>query len=181
MTESNTDEFGSKKITTANWQEPDEQAALWRQMTAVAKTEEEWVGFFLQPRLNPSVPAEIKKLLEVARAAMIYSWYYYPLATLGMEQCYRLLDTGTRLRCEQAGISTKTAKKDGTEIATTFKENVTALMSKNIISPVDAQRWEAIRNLRNSSSHPKYRAIFDPGQAEGMMSSVVESLNELFR
>jgi hypothetical protein len=172
---------GVKKTTVANWQDQDESAATWCKMTSVAKTKEEWVNFFQQPALDSTVPLEIAKLMEVARAAMIYSWYFYPLATLGVEQCHRLLDMGTRIRCERAGISTKRATKSGVERDTSFKENTFSLVARNIIAPADVERWDASRFLRNMSSHPTHRSIYDPGQAQGILEFTTELLNDLFR
>ena len=72
--------FGIKCITAANWQLPDKTTLLLLKMTAVAKTEKEWVETFLRPALKPIVPKDIAKLIEVARGAMILSWYFYPLS-----------------------------------------------------------------------------------------------------
>lgn len=177
---SNHNDPGVKKITVQNWMKPDEASIIWRQMTAVAKTDAQWAEFFLEPTLCPEVPVEIAKLLEVARAAMMQAWFYYPLATLGMEQCYRLMETGVRLRCEAAGIATKVNAKNGKEFSTTFKQNIEALKSNNIISQAHELRWEAIRDLRNDASHPERRSIFDPGQAQGTLLLLVECLNEMF-
>lgn len=120
--------FEIKKIGVDNWQLPDTTTELWRTMTRAAKTEDDWVEFFSGPKLNGKVPEEIAKLLEVARGAMIFSWYFYPLATLGTEQCFRLYDTGTRIWCQQLGIPTEiTTKKGGTK-DTTFKVNIDSLI-----------------------------------------------------
>jgi len=147
-------------------------------MTAVAKNEEQWIKFFFLPKLDSKVPPEIAKLLEVARGAMIYGWNFYPLLTLGVEQCYRLLDTGTRVRCNQLGILTK---KNGGKGNTSFKENTDALMKHGLISKADEIRWNAVRNLRNWSSHPERQSLFDPGQAQGILLTTVNFLNDLFR
>jgi hypothetical protein len=67
---------GVKKITISSWQEPDEAPVVWRQITSSAKMKEDWLKLFLRPELNSNVPSELAKLLEVARPAMIYSWYF---------------------------------------------------------------------------------------------------------
>ena len=171
---------GVKKTTVQNWMEADEASVIWRQMTSIAKSEAQWAEFFLEPTLGPQVPVEIAQLLEVARAAMMQAWFYYPLATLGMEQCFRLMETGVRLRCEAAGIPTKTISKNGRPNETTFKDNIEALRLQKIVSDLHSERWGAIRALRNASSHPKRRSIFDPGQAQGTLLLLVEILNEMF-
>jgi hypothetical protein len=170
MSESQETHFGFKKITNANWQQFDETTQKWREITSAAKTNEDWIKFFFQPTLNPKVPEEIAKLLEVARGAMIYGLYFKPLLTLGAEQCYRLLDTGTRIRCNQVGIATKT-----------FKENTDALMNHGILSKNDEELWKEIRKARNTASHPEQQLGFDPRSAKGYLNSVVDCLNYLFR
>jgi len=150
-------------------------------MTAVAKTNEEWITFFFFPKLDSKVPLEIAKLLEVARGAMIYGWYFYPLIALGMEQCWRILETGVRVRCQQANIPTKIVTPKAKEIDATFDNNIKALIKNKIISKTDKERWKAVRKLRNCSSHPERQSIYDPGQAQGILSLAVDLLNDLFR
>jgi hypothetical protein len=178
MSELQDTHYGFKKITNANWQKFDETTKLWCAITAAAKTNEDWIKFFSYAKLDPKVPEKIAKLLEVARGAMIYGWNFYPLLTLGVEQCYRLLDTGTRIRCNELGIPTK---KKGGKGNTSFKENTDALMKHGIISKTEEIRWNAVRGLRNESSHPEQQSIFRPGQAQETLAVVVEILNDLFR
>jgi hypothetical protein len=177
MSESQETHFGFKKITNANWQQPDEVTKLWCEITAAAKTNEHWVKFFSYPTLAPKVPEEIAKLLEVARGAMIYGWYFKPLLTLGHDQCWRILETGVRVRCQQADIPIKNGKGKDTR----FDANIKALIKNGIISTTDAKRWEAVRNLRNEASHPKQQLGLDPGRAQSDLNSVVDCLNDLFR
>jgi hypothetical protein len=171
MSESQDKHFGFKKITNANWQQFDEDTKLWCEITAAAKTNEDWIKFFSSPTVNLKVPQEIAKLLEVARGAMIYGWYFKPLLTLGAEQCWRILETGVRVRCQQASIP----------INLTFDANIKALIKNGIISATDEKRWEAARNLRNMASHPKQQLGFQPGSAQSDLDSVVDCLNDLFR
>jgi hypothetical protein len=170
MSESQETHFGFKKITNANWRQFDEATKLWCEITAAAKTNEDWIKFFSYPTLNPKVPEGIAALLEVARGAMIYGLYFKPLLTLGDDQCWRILETGIRFRCQQAGIPT-----------TTFDANIKTLIKERIISTTDEKRWKAVRNLRNEASHPKQQLGLDPGSAQSDLNSVVDCLNDLFR
>jgi hypothetical protein len=150
------------------------------QMTAVAKNPEQWVSFFSRPVLSDAVPESIASLLEVARGAMIYGLLFYPLVTLGAEQCYRVLETGIRLKCAQLGLPTKKVLKDGGEKETGFNQNLNALQaSGHALQPTRAQ-WDAVRKLRNSASHPSRQMILDP-QAQGQLELAVEFLNKLFQ
>jgi hypothetical protein len=78
--------FGFKRITAENWQDADVPRLFG------LTTPDNWIGAHLQPQLSPNVPQEIAALFEVARGSMIYGWFFYPLITLGAEQCYRVLD-----------------------------------------------------------------------------------------
>jgi hypothetical protein len=150
------------------------------QMTSAAKTGSEWVDFYRHPNLEPKVPAELVKLLEVARAAMIYGWYFYPLCTVGAEQCWRVLEAGVRLRCKQLGIPIKRTGRNGRESDTSFTENVDALVNNKQIRSLDRGRWDAVRRLRNSTSHPSDQMIVDPGEAHSILELTVGILNDLF-
>ena len=90
------------------------------------------------------------------------------------------METGVRLRCEAAGIATTFKAKNGKALETKFKDNIEALRSQGIISNNHIQRWESIRSLRNSASHPKRRSIYDPGEAQGVLLLTAETLSEMF-
>jgi hypothetical protein len=169
-----------KEIILANWNQPDDQTALWMQMTAVAKDVEQWLVFFMRPQCSAKVPDDLVEMLEVARGVMIYSMLFYPMATTGAEQCYRILDTGARVRCQQLGISTKVVTKSGWERDTRFHENLDELLKSGHFTQPHRERWDAVRRLRNSTSHPERQMILDPGQAQGQLELAVEFLNELF-
>ena len=81
---------GFKHITAANWQEPDLPCSFF------CYTSDYWVEAHLKPRLGPNVPSDVVALFEVARGAMIYGWFFYPIITLGAEQCLRVLEAGVK-------------------------------------------------------------------------------------
>lgn len=166
--------FGFKRITVENWQDADVPRLFG------LTTPDNWIGVHLQPQLSPTVPQEIASLFEVARASMIYGWFFYPLITLGAEQCYRVLEAAVRKRCEQAGIPTKRQTKKGKLIDLRFVENIESLMKAGIIDGTDRPRWEAIRNLRNIASHPNSQTILAPGATTDILAAAAELLNSLF-
>lgn len=99
--------FGFKRITAENWQDAEVPKLF------VLTTPDSWIAAHLQPQISPNVPEVISSLFEVARGSMIYGWFFYPLITLGAEQCYRVLEAAVHKRCELAGISTKKQTKKG--------------------------------------------------------------------
>ncbi len=171
-----------KQIDTANWQAVDKAPAVWMKITDAGETADEWIAFFQRPKLKPQVPSDIVPLLEVARGAMIYGWFYYPLLTLGAEQTWRVMDLGVCIRCQQLGIKTKrTNKSQNREFDTSFSENIDALFARGPILKLAKNRWDSIRELGNSTSHPKRLMILDPGQAQVILETAVELLNDLFQ
>jgi len=150
-------------------------------MTAVAKTAEQWVAFFNAPQISANVPPEIGEMLEVARGSMIYGLFYYPLLTLGAEQTYRLLDTGTRIRCGQLGLPLTVKMKKGKERPTYFSENIDALIKQGTAPHIEKIQWDAVRNLRNSSSHPEKQRLLNPADAQGGLLLATQFLNDLFK
>jgi Domain of unknown function (DUF4145) len=180
MSESINQTFAHKQISVINWQQIDEASKTWCAITSVAKNDKEWIKFFSRVRLDSQVPPEIARLFEVVRGAMIYGWFFYPLLTLGIDQCWRILEAGLRLRCQQLGVPTKKTIKNGKEKNTNFYENIAALSKRGIILEEDKKRWDGVRNLRNSGSHPERQLIDDPGQAQNILSLTASFLNDLF-
>jgi hypothetical protein len=166
--------FGFKRITAENWQDADVPRLFG------LTPPDNWIEAHLQPKLGPNVPQEIAALFEVARGSMIYGWFFYPLITLGAEQCYRVLEAAVRKRCEQAGIPTKRQTKKGKMIDVRFVENVESLINAGIIAATDRPHWEAIRKLRNIASHPDSQTILAPGATIGILVSAADLLNSLY-
>ena len=165
--------FGIKRITSSNWQTP-EVPEIFTNMT-----QEIWLREHLAPKLNPEVPENIAALYEVARGSMIYGWFFYPLITLGAEQCMRVLETAVRICCENNGIQIRTEGKDGKTYDTTFAKNIRALIKKGIIPAKDEKLWMAAKDIRNYASHPESQAILPPGMTLTNLKITADRLNYL--
>ena len=165
--------FGIKRITQANWKSPEIPEMLGNM------SQEIWLREHLAPKLNPEVPENIAALYEVARGAMIYGWFFYPLITLGAEQCMRVLETAVRICCENNGIKTKSESKDGKVFDTTFTKNIKALIKKNIIPEKDEKMWMAAKDIRNYASHPERQSILPPGMTLANLKITADRLNYL--
>jgi hypothetical protein len=174
MTDASETHFGFRRITAENWQDADVPRLFG------LTTPDNWIETYLEPQLGPNVPREITSLFEVARGSMIYGWFFYPLITLGAEQCYRVLEAAVRKRCEQAAIPTKRQNKKGKLIDLRFVENIESLINAGIIAATDRPHWDAIRNLRNIASHPDSQMILAPGMTIGLLVSAADLLNSLY-
>lgn len=99
---------GIKALTVDNWRSVDPMSVTLVELdTASGRfqriTHERWIEWFLEPQLNHNVPGEVRTMFDVARGAMLYGCFFYPLYTLGTEQLYRVADAATWHRCRQLG------------------------------------------------------------------------------
>ncbi|MGV3626716.1 MAG: hypothetical protein ACO1PN_03390 [Betaproteobacteria bacterium] len=165
---------GFKCITPENWRSKDEVAQYFIQDPNI------WIALYLSPKLAPQVPKDISAMFEVARGSMVYGWYFYPLLTLGMEQCYRITEAAVRFRCQQLGEPLVSVSAKGRERQKSFHELCQTLVQFGVIPESDVEFWEAARKLRNWASHPQDQPINMPGQSAGVLQRTADKINELF-
>jgi hypothetical protein len=145
--------FGFEKLTIDNWLEPDK---AW---TGVVNgilpdghiqlmTGNNWVQSVLDFDLLDITPPEVQKLFEVARGAMAYGYFFYPLLTLATEQLYRVAEAALDYKCRGMG---RHKPKAG------FHDMITWLTSESVIA--DRAQWDIIRELRNKACHPKNEGV----------------------
>lgn len=165
LSKDNYDQFLQfSRITPENWLLPDR-----KNYVPFGITQEAWVQLFLAAKLKPTVPKDVIKVFEIARGAMIYSWFFYPLATLGLEQCTRVGEFAIRERCRLLPGAPGN-----------FAANIAKLVTAGVITPEDETRWQAMRDLRNDRSHLNGFMLTDPGEASWCMNSIAELINSLF-
>jgi len=170
--------LGFKILTSANWLEPDKVSTSFvRRSKSNGKyypiTGEQFLNDIMKPKLIEAVPKGICSLLEVARGAMIYGYFFYPLYTLGCEQLFRVADTAIIYKCNEIKALHPVIKH-------TFENRLKYLISKDIIPKHKENTWLAIRKFRNITSHPKHQSILTPGQAIGLLERIVNEINSLF-
>lgn len=131
---------------------------------------EDWAEQFLEPSLDDRVPEEVRKLFEVARGAIAYGYFFYPLFTLANEQLYRVVEAAVSEKCALLGAPKRSS----------FQDKIKFLLDRNVIADVDFPRWDAIRMLRNMSSHPERQNILPPGMVATTLYLVAQMINSLF-
>jgi hypothetical protein len=142
---------------------------------------ETWIEVFDRVKLSDRVPLKIVGLFDVAKGTMIYGWFYYPLLTVGTEQCFRIVESAVRIKCEEIGIETKRLSKKGEALPVSFSRLQEALFTCGILDYKERDRWDALRDLRNMASHPESQSIMTPAMAVDMLRISVGQVNELFK
>ncbi len=167
-------ESGFKNITSENWLEPDPVLKAFVKLTSHGPeqiTADDLLKHIFEPRLNEYVPQEVKALFEVARGAMCYGYFFYPLYTLTSEQLFRVAETAVTLKC-------KALRAPGS--VKSFAQKVDFLITKSVIPVEEKLRWEGIRGLRNIVSHPERQSIMPPGNAIHELHLIATIINRLF-
>ncbi|HLA95120.1 MAG TPA: hypothetical protein VK612_05315 [Pyrinomonadaceae bacterium] len=167
--------LGFKEINLENWSQPDSIHTFFVKLSPTGEglpmTAEDWIQPLLNPRLLKTVPNDVRDLFEVARGAMIYGYYFYPLWTLGTEQMFRVVDAAVSHKCGALGAP---KSKKG------FADKVEWLEIMKAIASDDKETFSEIRKLRNSSSHPANQSIVSPSTAISLLRLVTKVINSIF-
>jgi hypothetical protein len=167
--------LGFKEITQDNWLDPDEVSRGFVRISKDGElqqiTSDEYLHDILEPKLLEAVPVEVKALFEVARGAMAYGYFFYPLYTLATEQLFRVAEAAVIHKCKSLEAP---KSKDS------FKKMIEWLANEDVISRSDLPKWDAVRHLRNSASHPERQSILTPGNAIGALERMAWQVNSLF-
>lgn len=168
--------LGFKRLTADNWTDPDPVNRHFARISPIAgpisMEGDDWAREFLAVSVADHVPKEVADLFAVARGAMLYGWFFYPLFRIGEEQLFRVLETAARIRYAELG---------GGAAMPSFKKTIDYLLERGVIAADQLQRWEAARQLRNHSSHPSNTTVTTPGSVLGTLALCAGDLDALFR
>jgi hypothetical protein len=168
------DKIGFKRLTRENWLKPDEITeilATFDNWQPVPFPDDGWISFILQPQLTDAVPLQIRRLFEIARSAMVYGYFFYPLYTLAGEQLFRVAETALIYKCKEIGAPKRIKN---------FHQKITYLIDKKVISEQDEEFWTTTRKNRNYASHPDGVIIVNPPLAIFWIELITEKINLLF-
>jgi len=163
-----------KRITTQNWLDPDTTGA------PAGTDPRAWRDAFLAIRLDKGVPGEVAAQFETARASVIYGLFFAPLVTLGVEQCYWVLEAGLRVRCAQAGLTVSLRDKQGRGHALSFSHNLRQLMDRGLIPEEDAALWKQAGELKAWLAAPRHGDTVARDHALTALTRAATLLNRLF-
>ncbi len=163
-----------KRITTQNWLDPDTTGA------PAGTDPRAWRDAFLAIRLDKGVPGEVAAQFETARASVIYGLFFAPLVTLGVEQCYWVLEAGLRARCAQMDLPVSVQDRRGKGHALSFSHNLRQLQEKGLIPEEDATLWKQAGELKDWVALPKQGDAVARDHAMTALTRVSTLLNRLF-
>lgn len=168
-----------KQLTVENFQQQDPTLSIFVRLSLKVGstrtlTGDEWAEKILAVELSEQVPLEVQRLFAVARGALVYGYFFYPLYTLGAEQLFRVGETAINRKCRDLGTSENRLRK------LKFKQRVERLVRKGVIQPTDQRRWDALWELRGMTSHPEDQTILFAYTAIDELRLVAADINGLF-
>lgn len=168
-------ELGFKDLSFENFLQADEMTQAFVSPAAHGANHAVWQGQWakeiLAVGLSERVPIEVQRLFAVARGAMLYGCFFYPLFTLSSEQLFRAAEASVAHKCRALGAP---------PIVVSFFDQIKWLREIGILSAEDEGMWHSARKLRNNASHPTDQTIFMPGQAIVVLETVAADIDRLY-
>jgi hypothetical protein len=119
---------------------------------------------------------------EVARGLALYGWFYYPLYAIAEHQLRRVADAAVLHRYREADgpPHKKPDPEDGQPTWPSLKKRVDWLIDNGVIATDKRHRWEAIRELRNETTHARIRHLVMPVDVLRVLDLLALEINALF-
>jgi hypothetical protein len=136
----------------------------------------QWVAAFMEPRLDRRVPERVAELVEAARGAMLYGWFFYPLYAVAEDQLFIAAEAA--LRAKYVAV---TGTKVSQEKLPRFKRLRLWALKQGVIQEGDEIWWEATERLRNATAHTPIQRLGPPGAALQSLASTCARISALYR
>ncbi len=164
-----------KELKLANWDQPDPANAAFGRISRIVgprkMTGNDWAREFLSVELGGQVPEGVSEPFAVARGALLYGWFFFPMFLLGEDQLHRVLETAVKTRYAELG---------GPRRRPTLEHAIDWLTDCKVIPPEDRERWEGVRMMRNVASHPEQQGAMAPGPVLRTLRETAHDINRLF-
>lgn len=169
--------LGFKKLSKDNWRLPDPINEYFIKINLYTGekfcvSDDERVEEFLNVELSPEVPLDVQRQFEVARGAMLYGCFFYPLFSLGADQLMKVAESAVTHKCLVHGLAKKTMR---------YEIKLQKLRDYNYLTISEHTDWEILRKLRNEFSHSKMQNIFPPFEAKSFLKNIAGKINKLFQ
>ncbi len=140
-----------------------------------------WREAFLSIRLDAAVNVDVARMFEAARGGMLYGYFFQPLMAMGVEQCYRVLESGVRARCIEAALPVSCADSQGKQHPLSFGHNLRALVKLGLIPAADLKRWQQAREMRDWVVAPEHQSALTLEHGVTALARAAELLGQLYR
>ncbi|HEX2049177.1 MAG TPA: hypothetical protein VHJ34_00930 [Actinomycetota bacterium] len=165
-----------KELTVNNWLEPDETLRAFGRLSPITGpvhpiTAADLASSFLAIELGNHVPENVVAMFKVARGTLLYGYFFYPLYAVGQDQLWRV--------CE-AAMNQKFQQLDGPRRRERFVDKIKWMRSEGHLSEEQDVWWTAVRQLRNSASHPVFQTLIVPLELPGVLQRTAHAINCLF-
>lgn len=170
-----------KILTKDNWQEIDPACEVFANLDTISGEVEPffpdyWLKIVFSPKLGDTVPEDVWKLFEVARGAMLYGYFFYPLFNLGRDQLHRVSDVALSTKYLKLGGPEKT--KNGGYYPLHFK--IDWLHDNGHLNDDEFKEWDWVRETRNEGTHRDFAGMYPPRPAVDALEETAERINNLF-
>jgi hypothetical protein len=169
-------EHGPKRLTAKNWLQLDPTVANFVDFDPATGVEfpfdpGEWTALFLKPQLHDGVPENVRALFEVARSALPYGCFYYPLWAHAQDNLYRV---------GEAALSARFEMVPGHPSNRSMSNRREWLVKQGVLTGEAAEWWKWATELRNLGSHRVQALNLPPGLLVNNLLVLVEHINDLF-
>lgn len=167
-----TNEMGFKLVDADNVLAPDAVSVDFHILTPLGARpmgSDDWIAAINEVQLCEGVPLVVRRAFMMARNAMCYAHWYYPVLTLMVQQLLRVADFANGIACQGYGINTKWP----------LAKRTAALCEAGAIPKEQAGLWEGLRRQRNHCTHPNFQEVWPPGMVIETARHVAEAINTI--
>jgi hypothetical protein len=164
-----------KLVTRDNWLAPDPVSTAFVQLvhrngSVKPMDGADWIDTVAATRMSNNVPLDVQNAFEFAKGGLGYGYFYYPLITIVGQQALRVADFSIDQLFVERGISPRPQS---------MARKIRRLRQDSLIDDAQFQRWDALRQLRNSATHPDFQHVWLPADAVRTFRIVAEMVSAL--
>ncbi len=160
-----------KRVTPENWLDADPSMNVSDVRDEAVHVEAQgWIAFVNGLHLSPFIPEDVREAFHFATGAVGYAYFYSPIFTLMSQQILRVADFAIDRLFDRRGIVPKPER---------FSERIAVLAKRGLLSEAEANRWDGIRRLRNSATHPKFQEDWGQGMSFELIRTVATAIGNL--
>jgi hypothetical protein len=164
-----------KSVTTENWLDPD---PLYEHLVKRDKRDgsihpidgRDWIEIVNAVHLDDRVPEDVRDAFWFTVGAVGYSYFYWPLLTLVAQQTLRVADFAVDRLFDTLALQPKPRS---------FARRLVRLRDLRYLDATGYRRWDALRNLRNESTHPSFQQNWGHSMSLELVRTVADSIKGL--